>query len=42
MYTPMLDADGQARAELFGKDRLHMNAAGYALWRDIVRPYLKR
>jgi lysophospholipase L1-like esterase len=42
VYTPMLGADGQPRAELFGPDRLHMNAAGYALWRDIVRPYLQR
>jgi lysophospholipase L1-like esterase len=40
--TPMLGADGQPRGDLFGPDRLHMNAAGYALWRDIVRPYLKR
>ncbi|MCC4594912.1 SGNH/GDSL hydrolase family protein [Xanthomonas campestris pv. phormiicola] len=40
--TPMLGADGQPRAELFGPDHLHMNATGYALWRDIVRPYLQR
>jgi lysophospholipase L1-like esterase len=39
--TPMLDADGQPRAELFTADRLHMNSAGYALWRQIVSPYLK-
>lgn len=38
--TPMLDADGRPRAELFGDDQLHMNARGYALWRGIVRPYL--
>lgn len=42
VYTPMLGADGQPRADLFGPDHLHMNAAGYALWRDIVRPYLQR
>ncbi|MFC3657718.1 hypothetical protein FZ025_05100 [Xanthomonas hyacinthi] len=42
VYTPMLGADGQPRGELFGADHLHMNAAGYALWRDIVRPYLQR
>lgn len=39
--TPMLGADGQPRAELFGPDRLHMNRAGYALWRGIVAPYLE-
>ena len=38
--TPMLGADGQPRAELFLGDRLHMNRAGYALWREIVAPYL--
>ncbi|MCC8446634.1 SGNH/GDSL hydrolase family protein [Xanthomonas translucens] len=42
VYTPMLDADGRPRGELFGPDHLHMNAAGYALWRDTVRPYVKR
>ena len=39
--TPMLGADGQPRPELFGPDRLHMNRAGYALWRGIVAPYLR-
>lgn len=41
VFTPMLDAEGQPRAELFVEDRLHMNAEGYALWRKIVAPYLK-
>ncbi|GAA3916720.1 SGNH/GDSL hydrolase family protein [Luteimonas lutimaris] len=39
--TPMLDADGRPRAELFGNDQLHMNARGYALWRGVVAPYLR-
>ena len=38
--TPMLGADGQPRPELFIDDRLHMNGAGYALWREVVAPYL--
>lgn len=38
--TPMLGADGQPRAELFIEDQLHMNRAGYQLWRGIVAPYL--
>ena len=41
VFTPMLGADGQPRAELFVDDRLHMNRDGYALWRRIVAPYLK-
>lgn len=39
--TPMLDADGKPRAELFLADGLHMNDEGYALWRGIVMPYLR-
>ncbi len=40
VFTPMLDADGQPRVELFLEDRLHLNAAGYRMWRGIVAPYL--
>jgi lysophospholipase L1-like esterase len=36
----MMGADGQVKADLFRPDRLHMNAAGYALWRDVLRPVL--
>ncbi|WP_101925179.1 MULTISPECIES: SGNH/GDSL hydrolase family protein [Luteimonas] len=42
VFTPMLDADGVPREDLFIGDRLHMNPAGYALWRGIVEPYLVR
>ncbi len=38
--TPMLDAAGKPRAELFGKDNLHMNADGYALWSKVIKPHL--
>ena len=38
--SKMLDASGQPRAELFLEDRLHMNRAGYDLWRGIIAPYL--
>lgn len=40
VFTPMLDADGRPRDELFVDDRLHLNAAGYALWRSRVAPFL--
>jgi lysophospholipase L1-like esterase len=40
--TPLLDADGRPREELFVEDRLHLNAAAYALWREVVAPYLQR
>lgn len=39
--TPMLDANGRPRAELFLEDGLHMNRKGYELWRGIVAPYLR-
>jgi lysophospholipase L1-like esterase len=38
--TPMLDADGLPREELFLADRLHMNADGYALWRGVIAAWL--
>ena len=38
--TPMLDAQGRPRAELFIQDDLHLNRAGYELWRDMIRPVL--
>ena len=42
IFAPMLDAQGQPREELFLPDRLHMNAAGYEVWKQAIRPYLDR
>lgn len=36
----MLGADGQPRLELYSSDRLHMSAAGYAVWTKLVTPLL--
>ena len=41
VFTPMLGPDGQPRAELFGRDRLHMNREGYELWKRTVAPFLQ-
>ncbi|WP_414660067.1 SGNH/GDSL hydrolase family protein [Horticoccus sp. 23ND18S-11] len=41
VYTPMLDAKGEPRPELFVKDMLHMNEAGYAVWQPVIAPLLK-
>lgn len=38
----MLDKDGRPRAELFIDDELHINAKGYAIWRDLVSDALAR
>ena len=37
----MLGPDGMPREELFLADRLHMNARGYALWRDLLMPIVR-
>jgi lysophospholipase L1-like esterase len=41
IYTPMLNEKGEPRPELFVKDMLHLNAAGYAVWKPVVAPLLK-
>lgn len=38
---PMLGDDGQPRPELFKPDGLHLNEDGYAIWNDLVRPYVE-
>lgn len=42
VFNPMLGGDGRPRAELFGEDKLHMNARGYALWTAIIGPRLTK
>lgn len=37
----MLGDDGKPRRELFQKDGLHMNAKGYVIWNQKVRPYVE-
>lgn len=41
VFTPMIGANGHARPELFGPDSLHMNRAGYLLWRERLTPYVR-
>jgi lysophospholipase L1-like esterase len=40
VFTPMLDADGRPRAELFREDALHLNAKGYEVWRAVIAPHV--
>lgn len=40
VFPPMLGADGKPRGELFREDGLHLNAAGYKLWAELLRPTL--
>ena len=39
--TPMLSATGKPRPELFRKDGLHMNEAGYRVWNGVVAPVVQ-
>jgi lysophospholipase L1-like esterase len=38
VWTPMLDADGEPKKNIFLGDRLHMNAEGYKIWRETLSP----
>ena len=40
--TPMIGDDGKPKKELFAKDGLHLNSAGYELWSKIVADHLDR
>jgi lysophospholipase L1-like esterase len=42
VYSAMIDAAGNPRAELFMADSLHMKPEGYAVWAEIIKPYLVR
>lgn len=39
-YPMVLGPDGKPRPELFIEDKLHFNAEGYKLLREVVRPFL--
>ena len=41
IYTRMLDAKGRPRADLFLADALHLNAAGYAIWKSAIADHLR-
>jgi len=41
VHPVMLGPDGLPKPDIYLADKLHMNAKGYALWRELVRPYLK-
>ena len=41
VFPLMLGPDGLPKPDIFLPDRLHMNAKGYSIWREAVRPYLR-
>lgn len=40
VFTPMLNADGSIRKDIFLDDNLHMNAAGYKIWQPLIEKHL--
>lgn len=40
--SPMLDARGEPKKEIFQVDRLHLNDKGYRIWRDALVPQIRR
>ncbi len=41
IHSLMLDGNGKPRLELFAPDRLHLSAAGYALWNSALLPHVR-
>jgi lysophospholipase L1-like esterase len=41
VWSPMLDAKGEPKAEIFIEDRLHLNEKGYEIWRVALSKYVK-
>lgn len=40
VWSPMLKDGRVLQEKLFIEDGLHMNASGYAIWQEVIRPYL--
>lgn len=38
--SPMLNAEGMPREELFVSDGLHLSEQGYAVWTEVIRPWV--
>ena len=41
VFPLMLGPNGSPKPDIFREDGLHMNANGYAIWKETVGPYLK-
>ncbi|HWA87633.1 MAG TPA: GDSL-type esterase/lipase family protein, partial [Opitutus sp.] len=40
-FTPLAQPDGSSKPDDFVADRLHLNAAGYVVWHDVLDPVLE-
>ena len=41
VWPAMLGPGGEPKAGIYREDNLHMNAAGYAIWKQVVGDYLR-
>lgn len=41
VFPHMMGPDGTPKPDIFVSDQLHMNEKGYAIWKEVVRPFLK-
>ncbi len=41
VFDAMLGSDGLPKPDIFVEDRLHMNDKGYAIWKEVIAPFLK-
>lgn len=41
VFTPMLDAQGAVKKDIFLEDGLHMNRKGYAIWTKVIQQYVR-
>lgn len=42
VWNSMLGTDGKPMDDIFIQDKLHMNTKGYAIWKNLIEPYLKK
>jgi len=42
VWEKMLNKSGEPRKDIFQVDELHMNSAGYEIWRETLLPQIKR
>lgn len=42
VFPAMLGEDGQPKPDIFRDDKLHMNPKGYAIWTEVVKPFLPK
>jgi lysophospholipase L1-like esterase len=40
VYSQMLNGEGKPKSDIFIDDNLHMNAKGYAIWKQAIEPNL--